>query len=73
MTARGKHVNQVVVAIAREMAAFAWAIARLVPLASLQRVPLQRVVGRREASGWCENHFSRGVSTVTMPSTSAVK
>jgi len=33
LTARGKHVNQVVVAIAREMAAFAWAIARLVPLA----------------------------------------
>jgi transposase len=32
LTARGKHVNQVVVAIAREMAAFAWAIARLVPL-----------------------------------------
>ena len=34
LSARGKHVNQVVVAIAREMAAFAWAIARLVPLAS---------------------------------------
>ena len=34
LTARGKHVNQVVVAIAREMAAFAWAIARLVPLAA---------------------------------------
>jgi transposase len=34
LTARGKHVNQVVVAIARQMAAFAWAIARLVPLAS---------------------------------------
>ncbi len=34
LTARGKHVNQVVVAIAREMAAFAWAIARLVPVAS---------------------------------------
>ena len=33
LTARGKHVNQVVVAIAREMAAFAWAIARLVSLA----------------------------------------
>src|SRR6266581_4920313 len=33
LTARGKHVNQVVVAIAREMAAFAWAIARMVPLA----------------------------------------
>ena len=33
LTARGKHVNQVVVAIAREMAAFAWAIARLVPVA----------------------------------------
>jgi transposase len=32
LTARGKHVNQVVVAIARELAAFAWAIARLVPL-----------------------------------------
>jgi transposase len=31
LTARGKPVNQVVVAIAREMAAFAWAIARLVP------------------------------------------
>lgn len=31
LTSRGKHVNQVVVAIAREMAAFAWAIARLVP------------------------------------------
>ena len=34
LTARGKHVNQVVVAIAREMAAFAWAIARLIPLAT---------------------------------------
>ncbi len=34
LTARGKHVNQVVVAMAREMAAFAWAIARLVPLAT---------------------------------------
>ncbi len=34
MTARGKHVNEVVVAIAREMAAFAWAIARIVPLAN---------------------------------------
>jgi transposase len=31
LSARGKHVNQVVVAIAREMAAFAWAIARTVP------------------------------------------
>ncbi|MEK7755785.1 MAG: IS110 family transposase [Planctomycetota bacterium] len=34
LTARGKHVNHVVVAIAREMAAFAWAMARLVPLAT---------------------------------------
>jgi transposase len=34
LSARGKHVNQVVVAVAREMAAFAWAIARLVPVAS---------------------------------------
>jgi len=34
LTARGKHVNQVVVAIAREMAAFAWALARLVPVAA---------------------------------------
>src|SRR5262249_36106851 len=33
LTARGKHVNQVAVAIAREMAAFAWAIARTVPVA----------------------------------------
>jgi transposase len=32
LSARGKHVNQVVVAVAREMAAFAWAIARLVPV-----------------------------------------
>src|SRR5881296_3544350 len=31
LIARGKHVNQVVVAITREMAAFAWAIARVVP------------------------------------------
>ena len=30
LVARGKHVNQVVVAIAREMAAFVWAIARKV-------------------------------------------
>jgi hypothetical protein len=29
--ARGKTANQVVVAIAREMAAFVWAIARTVP------------------------------------------
>ena len=34
LSGRGKHVNQVVVAIAREMAAFAWAIARLVPVAA---------------------------------------
>ncbi|MGH8568028.1 MAG: transposase, partial [Gammaproteobacteria bacterium] len=34
LTARGKNVNQVVVAIAREMAAFMWAIARRVPLAT---------------------------------------
>ena len=34
LSARGKHVNQVVVAIAREMAAFAWAIARTVPAIS---------------------------------------
>ena len=34
LIARGKHANQVVVAIAREMAAFAWAIARAVPLAA---------------------------------------
>jgi transposase len=33
LSARGKHVNQVVVAIAREMAAFAWAIARTVTVA----------------------------------------
>jgi transposase len=33
LIARGKHANEVVVAIAREMAAFAWAIARTVPLA----------------------------------------
>jgi len=33
LSARGKHVNEVVVAIAREMAAFLWAIARSVPLA----------------------------------------
>jgi transposase len=32
LSARGKHVNQVVVVIAREMAAFAWAIARTVPI-----------------------------------------
>ena len=39
MTARGKHVNQVVVAIAREMAAFVWAIARIVPRAANPVVP----------------------------------
>ena len=33
LIARGKHANEVVVAIAREMAAFAWAIARTVPVA----------------------------------------
>lgn len=32
LAARGKHVNQVVTAIAREIAAFVWAIARTVPL-----------------------------------------
>ena len=33
LVARGKNVNQVVVAIAREMAAFVWAIAREVAVA----------------------------------------
>jgi transposase len=32
LTARGKHPNVVVTAIARELAAFMWAIARLVPI-----------------------------------------
>jgi hypothetical protein len=30
--ARGKHANQVVVAIARELVVFLWAIAKQVPL-----------------------------------------
>jgi hypothetical protein len=34
LSGRGKHVNEVVVAIAREMAAFAWAIARTIPIPS---------------------------------------
>jgi transposase len=34
LSARGTHVNQVVVAMAREMAAFAWATARTGPVAS---------------------------------------
>jgi transposase len=33
LCARGKHVNEVVVAIARELAAFIWAIAKIVPVA----------------------------------------
>lgn len=37
LCARGKHVNQVVVAIARELAAFIWAIARTVPLTTPAR------------------------------------
>jgi transposase len=32
LCARGKHVNEVVVAIARELAAFIWAIAKIVPV-----------------------------------------
>ena len=32
LTARGQPANQVVVAIARDMAAFIWAIAREVPI-----------------------------------------
>jgi len=35
LVARGKHVNKVVVAVAREMAAFVWAIARIVQQAQL--------------------------------------
>ena len=40
LMARGKHANQVVVAIAREMAAFIWAIAREVPSARYIPYPL---------------------------------
>jgi transposase len=32
LCARGKHVNEVVVAIARELAAFIWAVAKIVPI-----------------------------------------
>jgi transposase len=32
LLARGKHANQVVVAIARELAGFRWAIAKQVPV-----------------------------------------
>jgi transposase len=32
LMARGKHANQVVVAVARELAGFMWAMAKLVPL-----------------------------------------
>ena len=45
LSARGKHVNQVVVAVAREMAAFAWAIeaSTLAPRAkqALRRTPVR--------------------------------
>jgi hypothetical protein len=34
LTARGKNPNQPVVAVAREMAAFLWAIAHKVPIAA---------------------------------------
>ena len=34
LMARGKHANQVVVAIARELVGFLWAIAKQVPLTS---------------------------------------
>ena len=47
LSARGKHVNQVVVAVAWEMAAFAWAIARLVPVAPCPGTGSER---RSEAS-----------------------
>jgi len=33
LSARGKHANQVVVAIARELVGFMWAIAKAVPVA----------------------------------------
>ena len=36
MTARGKHSNKVVVAIAREMAAFIWDIAKHTPLENVE-------------------------------------
>jgi transposase len=38
LSARGKHANQVVVAIARELSAFMWAIAQQVPLPASSRV-----------------------------------
>ncbi len=34
LTARGKHANVVVTAIARELIAFMWAIAKVVPVAA---------------------------------------
>ena len=43
LVARGKHVNQVVVAIAREMAAFVWAIAREVALPPGSRSATQTI------------------------------
>jgi transposase len=43
LVARGKHVNQVVVAIAREMAAFVWAIAREVAIPPGSRSATQTI------------------------------
>ena len=36
LSARGKHANQVVVAIARELVAFMWAIAKEVPVTPVE-------------------------------------
>lgn len=60
LCARGTHAQQVVVAIARELIAFLWAIARQIPgtpshgvrmVADSRRVPTS--IGRGAAPGWC--------------------
>ena len=42
LTARGKHPNVAVTAIARELIAFMWAIAKEVPIHACRRIDLTR-------------------------------
>ena len=67
LSARGKNPNQVVVAIARELSAFMWAIAQQVPVTAERRrlcvpassvpksckVQLPKSIGRDAAPVWC--------------------
>ena len=67
LIARGKHANQVVVAIARELAGFMWAIAKQVPVKPFSKFPTNHANGLPRLSEEAQPRCGATLDGVTRP------